>query len=144
MWRHPRVRRGLVALVGVCLAVVSLSTFGVPARAGALSPAGEAADRAVAWLVTQQLPDGGFELAAYPGFETPDAVLAIAMAAQTSQVRACHGRSRMRCPATVMLLGCSLTAVARSPDVACGTRWSRPRRRGGGHRCRGKSVRDRR
>lgn len=83
MWRHPRVRRGLVALVGVCLAVVSLSTFGVPARAGALSPAGEAADRAVAWLVTQQLPDGGFELAAYPGFETPDAVLAIAMAAQT-------------------------------------------------------------
>jgi len=37
---------------------------------------------AVAWLVDQQEPDGGFELADFPGFETPDAVLAIAEQAQ--------------------------------------------------------------
>ena len=37
---------------------------------------------AVAWLVDQQEADGGFELADFPGFETPDAVLAIAQQAQ--------------------------------------------------------------
>ena len=37
---------------------------------------------AVAWLVDQQEADGGFELADFPGFETPDAVLAIAEQAQ--------------------------------------------------------------
>jgi hypothetical protein len=40
--------------------------------------------QAVAWLESQQRPDGGFELAGSPGFETPDAVLAIAEQAQTS------------------------------------------------------------
>jgi hypothetical protein len=41
-----------------------------------------AAARATAWLVAQQQPDGGFELASFPGFETPDAILAIAENAQ--------------------------------------------------------------
>jgi hypothetical protein len=36
----------------------------------------------VAWLVDQQEADGGFELADFPGFETPDAVFAIAQQAQ--------------------------------------------------------------
>jgi len=34
------------------------------------------------WLVTQQQPDGGFEVAGFPGFETPDATLALAIAGQ--------------------------------------------------------------
>jgi hypothetical protein len=34
------------------------------------------------WLVTQQQPDGGFEVAGFPGFETPDAALALAIAGQ--------------------------------------------------------------
>jgi hypothetical protein len=38
----------------------------------------------VAWIIDQQEADGGFELADFPGFETPDAVLAIAEAAQDS------------------------------------------------------------
>ena len=35
------------------------------------------------WLLTQQQDDGGFEVAASPGFETPDAVLALATSFQT-------------------------------------------------------------
>ncbi len=38
---------------------------------------------ATAWLRDQQLADGSFELAGFPGFETPDAVIAIAEEAQT-------------------------------------------------------------
>ncbi len=34
------------------------------------------------WIVSQQQADGGFEVAGFAGFETPDAVLAIAEAAQ--------------------------------------------------------------
>jgi hypothetical protein len=37
---------------------------------------------AVDWLLTQQQPDGGFEVAGFPGFETPDAILAIGEDAQ--------------------------------------------------------------
>jgi hypothetical protein len=37
----------------------------------------------VSWLVDQQQPDGGFEVAAFPGFETLDATIAIAANAQT-------------------------------------------------------------
>jgi hypothetical protein len=36
------------------------------------------ADAAVTWIDTQQQPDGGFEVAGFAGFETPDAALAIA------------------------------------------------------------------
>ena len=37
---------------------------------------------AVAWLVDQQEPDGGFELADFPGFETPDSVLVMSVTPQ--------------------------------------------------------------
>jgi hypothetical protein len=50
-------------------------------------PAGAAPtpiDQAVAWLETQQQADGGFEVSGFPGFETPDAVLALAAAGQTT------------------------------------------------------------
>ncbi len=54
---------------------------------GALAaPAGadETTDSATAWLVSKQQPDGGFEVAQFPPFETPDAILAIAENAQTT------------------------------------------------------------
>jgi hypothetical protein len=38
---------------------------------------------AVNWLKTQQQTDGGFEVSGFPGFETADAIFAIAEAAQT-------------------------------------------------------------
>lgn len=40
-------------------------------------------DAAAAWLADQQEADGGFELADFPGFETPDAIWALAAAGQT-------------------------------------------------------------
>ncbi len=42
------------------------------------------AQSAASWLRLQQLADGSFELADFPGFETPDAILALAEAAQTT------------------------------------------------------------
>jgi hypothetical protein len=77
------VRRA-VACAGAL--AVSLFSFAVSASttANAVDPASKAtADAAVTWLKSQQLPDGGFELAAFPGFETRDAALAIAEDAQT-------------------------------------------------------------
>lgn len=77
------MRRTLVpALAGVLV----LALVGFPGIAGAQASwtARNAAARAVAWLASQQQPDGGFELAGFPGFETPDAVLAIAESAQVS------------------------------------------------------------
>ncbi len=54
------------------------------APVGAADPASNAAaSAAVAWLKTQQQPDGGFEVAQFAGFETRDVVLAIAEQAQT-------------------------------------------------------------
>jgi hypothetical protein len=42
----------------------------------------QAAASATTWLRSQQLADGSFEVAGFPGFETPDAVVAIAENAQ--------------------------------------------------------------
>jgi hypothetical protein len=66
------------------IGALALSLFVFSASAPAADPASNAtATAAVAWLVTQQQPDGGFEVVGSPGFETPDAVLAIAEQAQT-------------------------------------------------------------
>ena len=46
------------------------------------TPSKSTASSATAWLLTQQQTDGGFEVAGSPGFETPDAILAIAENAQ--------------------------------------------------------------
>ncbi|MFM7616258.1 MAG: prenyltransferase/squalene oxidase repeat-containing protein [Actinomycetes bacterium] len=99
MVRRPRAscssRR---ALAGPIVATLVLSVASAPVLLRALPaaavcgptpaavPSGAASDAAVAavaWLVTQQQSDGGFEVAGYPGFETPDAILAVAEAAQT-------------------------------------------------------------
>jgi hypothetical protein len=69
------------AVAGVALALFVAVVPAAPASAGAdpPDPIGAARD----WLVAQQEDDGGFELADFPGFETPDAILAVATAAQT-------------------------------------------------------------
>ena len=70
------------AIAGITLALLVSSLTVQPASAGdvTVDPIAAARD----WLVAQQQPDGGFELAAFPGFETPDAVLAIATAGQST------------------------------------------------------------
>lgn len=54
----------------------------VPTAPAGAAQTDEIAD-AVAWLEDQQEADGGFEVANFPGFETPDAVFALASAGQT-------------------------------------------------------------
>ncbi len=54
---------------------------------GAVAPSAGAdtvTDDGVGWLATQQQANGGFEVAGFDGFETPDAILAIAANAQTT------------------------------------------------------------
>jgi len=81
--RSRVVCRALTAALGALLFFVSVAGP-LTRSAGAADPASaSAAQAAVAWLIGQQQSDGGFELAGFPGFETPDAVLAIAEAAQT-------------------------------------------------------------
>lgn len=75
----PVARTGLAALA-LALALTLATAW--PARAADPADAA-AAQQAATWLATQQQADGGFEVAGFPGFETPDAVLAIAEAAQT-------------------------------------------------------------
>lgn len=81
---HSRSRSAtFVALVCLSGSLVA-GAPGLLGSAGAVDPASiVAADNAVAWIITQQQPDGGFEVTGFQGFETPDAVLAIAEAAQT-------------------------------------------------------------
>ena len=76
-----RIRRVLACTSALAIAILFSSSV---APAGAADPASNAAaSSAVAWLRTQQLPDGSFEVAQFGGFETRDAVLAIAEQAQT-------------------------------------------------------------
>jgi hypothetical protein len=75
----PSSRR-VLAVIGA----LAISLFVLSSSATAVDPASHAtAASAVAWLETQQQPDGGFETVGFPGFETRDASLAIAEQAQT-------------------------------------------------------------
>ncbi|HEX9992326.1 MAG TPA: prenyltransferase/squalene oxidase repeat-containing protein [Acidimicrobiales bacterium] len=66
-------------VLGALVGALALPSIVAVAPAGAADPASErVAGRAVRWLDTVQQPDGSFELAGFPGFETPAAVLAIA------------------------------------------------------------------
>jgi hypothetical protein len=72
--------RRVLAVIGA----LALSLFVFSESAPAADPASNAtAAAAVSWIETQQQSDGGFETVGFPGFETPDAVLAIAEQAQT-------------------------------------------------------------
>jgi hypothetical protein len=67
-----------------CAGALAVTCISFAVSANALDPASKtSADAAVTWLKTQQQPDGGFEVAAFPGFETLDATIAIAEDAQT-------------------------------------------------------------
>ena len=77
------VRRAVACAGALTVTLFSFAVSSTPS-AGAVDPASKTtADAAVSWLESQQQSDGGFELAAFPGFETRDATLAIAEAAQT-------------------------------------------------------------
>jgi hypothetical protein len=79
MRRHRRSR----AVIG---AVCATLLFGACRFSGFDDPpARAAANAATQWLDGQQQTNGGFELAGFPGFETPDAVLAIAENGQTTR-----------------------------------------------------------
>jgi LPXTG-motif cell wall-anchored protein len=73
-------RRSISACFGALACVVGL-VAATPAGAKSSDNAPTAA-KAVTWLKTQQQADGGFEVSGFAGFETPDAVLAIAEQAQ--------------------------------------------------------------
>jgi hypothetical protein len=79
---HTNSRRLAVA-AGTLILVLALSGF----RSSGFGDNGakNKAATATAWLKAQQLADGSFETAGFPGFESPDAVLAIAENAQTSR-----------------------------------------------------------
>lgn len=83
--RIPLLGSVALALTGL---LVGIAAPGAAATSGGvIDPASRTvADNAVGWLRTQQQPDGGFEVAHSPGFETPDAALAIAEAAQPGSV----------------------------------------------------------
>jgi hypothetical protein len=67
-----------------CASALTVALLSFAVSASAVDPASQAtAAAAVSWLVDQQQPDGGFEVAAFPGFETLDATIAIAANAQT-------------------------------------------------------------
>lgn len=76
MFRSRRVLFSALALA-VALAGCKWTGFGDPANPPVVT-------RATDWLKTQQQPDGSFEVAGFPGFETPDAVVALGERAQTS------------------------------------------------------------
>jgi hypothetical protein len=68
-------------------ALAGIATFAIGVSACRYSGFNDAASKSTAssattWLLTQQQADGGFEVAGSPGFETPDAILAIAENAQ--------------------------------------------------------------
>jgi hypothetical protein len=71
-----------VALIS--LSIAALAALAVPTGAGAESPSSPTSTDAIAWLLAQQESDGGFEISNFQGFETPDAILAIAEGAQTT------------------------------------------------------------
>lgn len=73
------IRRSLVAGLGVAALAAPLLA---PGAATAAPPAIPAVQKATAYLLTQQQADGGFETAGFTGFETSDAILALAESSQ--------------------------------------------------------------
>lgn len=76
---HPRTDRLGAIAVAVALAA-SLSACRVTGWGDA--PSRSAASTATAWIGGNQQPDGGYEVAGFAGFETPDAIMATAENAQ--------------------------------------------------------------
>ena len=74
---HIKRTLSLVALTTVALSTSAYRYSGFADTAGKT-----AANNATNWLKSQQQSDGSFELAGFPGFETPDAIHAISENAQ--------------------------------------------------------------
>lgn len=86
---HRRLlRRSLAVGLAIGLAAPYAGSTAATAATAAVTP--PPIDQAVvdgtAWLVTQQQADGGYEVSGFPGFETPDAVLALAAGAQDGPI----------------------------------------------------------
>ena len=79
-----RLRTRLLTSAAVAGTLIVPLVPGAPVGAAPTPRATPAEDAAVAWLETQQQADGGFDVSMFPGFETPDAVLALAAAGQAS------------------------------------------------------------
>ncbi len=77
--RTHLVRISRFIFCGVILAVTAATSMSFAQSGTGSSEVTKSLD----WMKTQQQPDGGFEVAHYPGFETPDAITALASAAQT-------------------------------------------------------------
>lgn len=73
------------ALRALCVLPVVLVTSGFRWIGDSDPVSVSAVANATTWLRSQQLDDGSFETAGFPGFETPDAILAIAERAQTKK-----------------------------------------------------------
>ena len=76
---HTNLKR-IGAMVGVAVFAASLGACRFTGFND--TPSKSTASTATAWLLTQQESDGGFEVANFAGFETSDAILAIADNAQ--------------------------------------------------------------
>jgi hypothetical protein len=76
---HRNFRRAAAVIAAAAL-VPALGAFRFTGFDHA--PSRAAAANATSWLRTQQQADGSFEVAGFPGFETPDAIIAIAENAQ--------------------------------------------------------------
>jgi hypothetical protein len=76
---HKNLKR-IGALAGIATFAIGISACRYNGINDA--PSKSTATSATAWLLTQQQNNGGFEVAGSPGFETPDAILAIAENAQ--------------------------------------------------------------
>src|SRR4051812_47171206 len=70
----------IIATGAVMTMMATIAALGPSGPAGAI--ADHTTNSAIGWLADQQQAEGSFELAGFPGFETPDAVLAIAENAQ--------------------------------------------------------------
>lgn len=73
MWRRS---------ILVLSSLASAGAFALAIPAHASTPV---TTKAAGWLVTQQQPDGGFEVAGFPGFENADAVQALAEQGQADE-----------------------------------------------------------
>lgn len=73
------IRRFVAAGVALSLTAPLLGI----GSAGASTPVDPTVTKARTWLLTQQQANGGFEVTSTPGFETPDAALALATSHQT-------------------------------------------------------------
>lgn len=78
----------------VALTLGATGTLATPASAVTPGTPGTVIAEALDWLGTQQQADGGFEVAQFVGFETPDAVLAIAVGGQTGNTEWDHAEAR--------------------------------------------------